>query len=269
MQFEAPFLFGNEERMMNMKERRDKEKTFQEINTFPDLLNHFKKCLKAKRVKERADDLGYFFMEAIDKVLPQGYIKIESPETIEAIKKEWEKILTVSLRAIWRERKRGKKEFNYGRDPNVFLEKLKTKNLEWGLHLKTWVTFPSDKFLSQKIKIMASHDYEDEMEPSAEDYDYVVLRKMDLLRNESSIREIIDTEGGYCAADIIRIIIQYRPVKISARTISKRLGISKRTVERRLGWIKANLNRMERLLEAEIKKRKPLPFISALLEKGP
>lgn len=247
-----------------------KEKSLEEINTFPDLLNHFKKCLKTKRVKEKPDDLGYFFMEAINEVLPKKHVNIESPEAIEAIKKEWKKIIANAQRAVWRSRKKLKlKEFSYGRDPNVFLGKLKTKNLEWGLHLKTRVILPSDKFLSQKIKIMPAHDYEDEMEPSAEDYDYVVLRKMDLLDHDSSIREIIDAEGGSHAADIARIIIQLRPVKISARVVSERLGISKRTVERRLGWIKANTGRIERLLEIEIEKRKPEPFISSLLEEGP
>lgn len=248
-------------------ECKNKEKTFQEIDTFPDLLKHFQKCLKVKRVKERPDDLGYFFMEAINEVLPKKHVNIESPEAIEAIKKEWGKIITVAERTIWRERKQGGKEATYGGDPDKFMEKL--KDTAWGLQIKTKVRLPSDKFLSQKIKIMPSHDYEDEMEPSGEDYDYVVLRKMDLLGNDSSIREIIDTEGGYHTTDIARIIIQYRPVKISARAVSERLGISQRTVERRLGWIKANMDRIERLLEAGIRRRNPEPFILSLLEEGP
>jgi hypothetical protein len=242
----------------------------EEINNFSDLLKHFKTCLKARRVKERPGDLGYFFVEAINEVLPKKHLDIESPEAIEEIKKGWEKIIASAQRVIWRNRKKLKiKEFTYGGDPNVFLGKLKTKNLGWGLYLKTRVLLPSDKFLSQKIKIMASHDYEDEMEPSAEDFDYVVLRQMDLLGNDSSIREIIDTEGGSRVADIVRIIIQLRPVKISARAVSERLDIPKRTVERRLGWIKANMGRIERLLEAEIEKRNPELFISSLLEERP
>jgi hypothetical protein len=249
-------------------EYENKENSLEEINTFPDFLNHFKKCLKSKRVKERPNDLGYFFMEAINEGLPKKYVNLESPEAIGEIKKEWGRVVTSAQRAVWRNRKKLKiKEFTYGRDPNVFLGKLKTKNLEWGLYLRTRVILPSDKFLSQKIKIMPPE--EDEMEPSPEDYDFVVLRKMDLLRNNSSIREIIDTEGGYHAADIARIIIQLRPVKISARAVSERLGISKRTVERRIGWIKKNMGRIERLLEAEIEKRNPEPFISSLLEEGP
>jgi len=250
-----------------MTEHGDKEKTFQEINTFPDLLNHFRKCLKAKRVKERPNDLGYFFMEAINEVLPKKHVNIESPEAIEAMKKEWEKIITVAQKTIWRERKKRGKEVTYGGDPDKFVEKL--KDTEWGLQIKTKVRLPSDKLLSQKIRFIPSHDYEDEMEPSAEDYDYVVLRKMDLLGNDSSIREIIDTEGGCHTTDIVKVVIQYRPVKISARAISEKLGISQRSVERRLGWIKRNMDHIERLLEAEIKKQNPEPFISSLLEEGP
>lgn len=247
-----------------MKEHRGKEKTFQEINTFPDLLNHFKKCLKAKRVKERPDDLGYFFMEAIDKVLPKKHIKIESPEAIEAIKREWEKIITVAERAIWRERKKGGREATYGGDPDKFMEKL--KDTAWGLQISTKVRLPSDKFLSQKIKIMPSHDYEDEMEPSPEDWDYVVLDQINLIEKDPEVSKIIDREGGENTADVFKLLIKYRPVKISAKKISEKLRIPKRTVERRIGWIKRNEDHIEQLLEGEIKRRCPDPFISSLLE---
>ncbi len=247
-----------------MTEHGDKEKTFQEINTFPDLLNHFKKCLKAKRVKERPDDLGYFFMEAIDEVLPKKHVNIESPEAIEAIKGEWEKIITVAERAIWRERKHRGKEFTYGGDPDKFVEKL--KDTEWELQIKTKVRLPSDKLLSQKIRFIPSHDYEDEMKPSPEDWDYVVLHEIDLIEKDPKIREMIDNEGGKYTADVFKLLIKHRPVKISAQTISEKLCIPKRTVERRVGWLKKNEDRIQRLLEGEIKRRCSDPFISSLLE---
>ena len=245
-----------------MKEHRDKEKTFQEINTFPDLLNHFKKCLKAKRMKERPDDLGYFFMEAINEVLPQRHIKIESPEAIEAIKKEWEKIITVVERAIWRERKKRGKEATYGGDPDKFMEKL--KDTAWGLQIKTKVRLPSDKLLSQKIRFIPSAGYE--LEPSPEDWDYVVLDKINLIEKDPEVSKIIDREGGEHTANVFKLLIKYRPAKISAKTISEKLGIPQRTVERRIGWIKRNEDHIERLLEGEIKRRCPDPFISSLLE---
>jgi hypothetical protein len=239
-------------------ECNNKEKTFQEIDAFPDLLNHFKKCLKAKKVKERPNDLGYFFMEAIDKVLPKKHANLESPEAITAIKEEWEKIITVAQRAIWRERKRGGKETTYGGDPDKFIE--------WGLQIKTKVRLPSDKVLSQKIRFIPSHDYEDETEPSPEDWDYVVLHEIDLIEKDPKIREMIDDEGGQYTADVFKLLIKYRPAKISAKTISEKLGIPGRTVERRIGWIKRNEDHIERLLEGEIKRRCPDPFISSLLE---
>jgi hypothetical protein len=245
-------------------EHKNEENGFQKIDTFTDLLKHFQKCLKVKGVKERPDDLGYFFMEAINEVLPKKHIKIESPEAIEAIKKEWEKIITVAKRTIWRERKKGGKEVTYGGDPNKFVEKL--KDTEWGLQIKTKVRLPSDKFLSQKIKIMPSHDYEYEMEPSPEDWDYVVLDQINLIEKDPEVSKIIDREGGENTADVFKLLIKYRPVKISAKTISEKLGIPQRTVERRIGWIKRNEDHIEQLLEAEIRKRNPDPFISSLLE---
>jgi hypothetical protein len=225
------------------------EKTLEEIDTFPDLLNHFKKCLKAKRVKERADDLGYFFMEAINEVLPKKCVKKESPETIEAIKKEWGKILQNAQRAIWRERKRGDKEFNYGGDPQKFIEKL--DDTEWGINIKTRVRLPSNTLFSQKIKHLTSGEYGEESFLS-EIEDSEILNKINLIEKDARVRELIDDEGGEFTANIFKLLIQYSPYKISAKTISEKIGISHRTVERRIAWIKKNEENIHRIIERNL-----------------
>ncbi len=99
------------------------ENEFQKIDTFTDLLKHFKKCLKAKKVKERPNDLGYFFMEAINEVLPKKHVKIESPEAIEAIKKEW----ALVLRDLSVQKRRAYASRFLGKKLKVLVEKAKDK----------------------------------------------------------------------------------------------------------------------------------------------
>lgn len=237
---------------MNWKKQRD-EKLLA-------LLVDMRARLRKAKVWGSDSDLDYYLLDKIGSL--NGTL---NHQAIDALKRDPEPILTAVKRQIWKDRKRNRPPTIHVGDGNRPIRPHPGSDGQWDTEtqVRVKIHLPSDPTPAEyKFTILPGGDFDSdrfEVNCLIEAFEELDNTGVLAIEKDTKFRLFLISTGGEHTDKIYKLILKYRPEKLTAAEISDKLDIPKRTVERRVSWIKKHRDLISHEMQSA-RKRMNLPM---------